>query len=145
VRAQERVSALGSPYAPDHARAQLVKIAGWFLKARRGASILLAHAAVFERVLAGDFFDTMADITRAVTPIAEAGVKGHIVQWWTRLRKPFPMRAASNSMKWRGRSNSCLPRPRRCAKPMRKSSQAIAQACAISAQDRMELLDPPYR
>jgi uncharacterized protein (DUF58 family) len=81
VRAQERVSALGSPYAPDHARSQLVKIAGWFLKDEGTPLPSFTRMPRFSSaVLAGDFFDSMADITRAVTPIAEAGVKGHIVQ-----------------------------------------------------------------
>ena len=81
VRAQERVSALGSPYAPDHARGQLVKIAGWFLKGEGTPLPSFTRMPRFSSaVLAGDFFDTMADITRAVTPIAQAGVKGHIVQ-----------------------------------------------------------------
>jgi uncharacterized protein (DUF58 family) len=81
VRAQERVSALGSPHAPDHARGQLVKIASWFLK--REGSVLPAFTRMprfSSAVLAGDFFDRLEDITRAVTPIAQAGVKGHIVQ-----------------------------------------------------------------
>jgi uncharacterized protein (DUF58 family) len=81
VRAQERVSALGSPYAPDHARGQLVKIAGWFLKRDGTALPSFTRMPRFSSaVLAGDFFDRMEDITRAVTPIAQAGVKGHIVQ-----------------------------------------------------------------
>jgi uncharacterized protein (DUF58 family) len=81
VRAQERVSALGSPHAPDHARGQLVKIAGWFLK-REGTPLpsFTRMPRFSSAVLAGDFFDRMEDITRAVTPIAQAGVKGHIVQ-----------------------------------------------------------------
>ena len=81
VRAHERVSALGSPYAPDHARNQLIKIAGWFLKGEGTPLPSFTRMPRFSSaVLAGDFFDSMADITKAVTPIAQAGVKGHIVQ-----------------------------------------------------------------
>ena len=81
VRAQERVSALGSPYAPDHARGQLVKIAGWFLKGEGTPLPSFTRMPRFSSaVLAGDFFDRMEDIAKAVTPIAEAGVKGHLVQ-----------------------------------------------------------------
>jgi uncharacterized protein (DUF58 family) len=81
VRAQERVSALGSPYAPDHARGQLVKIADWFLK-REGSALpsFMRMPRFSSAVLAGDFFDRIEDITKAVTPIAQAGVKGHLVQ-----------------------------------------------------------------
>jgi uncharacterized protein (DUF58 family) len=81
VRAQERVSALGSPYAPDHARSQLVKIADWFLKAEGpGLPSVMRMPRFSSAVLVGDFFDPLADITRAVTPLAEAGVKGHMLQ-----------------------------------------------------------------
>lgn len=81
VRAQERVSALGSPYAPDHARGQLVKIAGWFLKGEGPALPAFIRMPRFSSaVLVGDFFETPAEIARAITPIAEAGVKGHLVQ-----------------------------------------------------------------
>jgi uncharacterized protein (DUF58 family) len=81
VRAQERVSALGSPYAPDHARGQLVKLAGWFMTGQGTPLPSFTRVPRFSSaVLAGDFFDRMEEITAAVTPIAEAGVKGHIVQ-----------------------------------------------------------------
>ena len=81
VRAQERVSALGSPYAPDHARAQLVKIADWFLKGEGAALPSFTRMPRFSSaVMAGDFFEPIADITKALTPIAAAGVKGHLVQ-----------------------------------------------------------------
>jgi uncharacterized protein (DUF58 family) len=81
VRAQERVSALGSPYAPDHARSQLVKIADWFLKGEGTALPSVTRMPRFSSaVMAGDFFDGLDDIARAVTPLAQAGVKGHLVQ-----------------------------------------------------------------
>lgn len=81
VRGQERVSALGSPHAPDHSRGQLVKIADWFLK---GEGPELPAASRLTRfsgaVLAGDFFAPPEEIARALTPIAETGVRGHLVQ-----------------------------------------------------------------
>lgn len=81
VRAHERVSALGSPYAPDHSRGQLVKIADWFLKNEGTALPSFTRMPRFSSaVMAGDFFDTIADISAALTPVAEAGVKGHLVQ-----------------------------------------------------------------
>lgn len=81
LRAQERVGALGSPQAPDHSRAQLVKIAQWFLK-REGAGLPgFARMPRFSSaVMAGDFFETTEEIAQAITPIAAAGVKGHLVQ-----------------------------------------------------------------
>ena len=81
VRAQERVSALGSPYTPDHARSQLVKIADWFLKGEGTSLPSVTRMPRFSSaVLAGDFFDRIEDIAKAVTPIAQAGVRGHLVQ-----------------------------------------------------------------
>lgn len=91
VRAQERVSALGSPYAPDHARSQLVRIADWFLK-RQGGPLpsILRMPRFSSAMLAGDFFDRMEDIAKAVTPIAQAGVKGHLVQVVDPAEETFP-------------------------------------------------------
>ena len=81
LRAQERVGALGSPQMPDHSRAQLVKIAQWFLK-REGSSLPgFAPVPRFSSaVMAGDFFETPEEIAKAITPIAAAGVRGHLVQ-----------------------------------------------------------------
>jgi uncharacterized protein (DUF58 family) len=81
VRGNERVSVLGSPYAPDHTRAQLVKLAAWFMKAEGFALPSFTRMPRFSgAVLASDFFETPQDIARAITPLAEAGVKGHLVQ-----------------------------------------------------------------
>lgn len=81
VRGGERVSALGSHYAPDHTRGQLVKIADWFLKGEGTALPQVTRMPRFSgAVLASDFFDTPEDIARAITPIAQAGVRGHLVQ-----------------------------------------------------------------
>lgn len=81
LRAQERVGALGSPQAPDHSRAQLVKIAQWFLKRDGAALPSFTRVPRFSSaVIAGDFFETPDEIASAITPIAAAGVKGHLVQ-----------------------------------------------------------------
>ena len=81
VRGNERVSALGSPYAPDHTRLQLVKIADWFLRAEGSTLPAFTRMPRFSgAVMAGDFFETPEDIARAIGPIAAAGVKGHLVQ-----------------------------------------------------------------
>ena len=81
VRANERVSALGSPYAPDHTRAQLVKLAAWFMTAEGSSLPSFTRLPRFSgAVLASDFLETPQEIARAITPLAEAGVKGHLVQ-----------------------------------------------------------------
>lgn len=81
VRSGERVSALGSPHAPDHTRGQLVKVADWFIKHEGPSLPAVARMPRFSgAILASDFFDAPDDIARAITPIAEAGVRGHLVQ-----------------------------------------------------------------
>jgi uncharacterized protein (DUF58 family) len=81
VRAHERVGALGSPYAPDHSRGQLVNIAEWFLEGHGAALPVLAKVPRFSSaLLLGDFFDSIGDITAALTPLASAGIRGHLVQ-----------------------------------------------------------------
>ncbi|WP_373504037.1 DUF58 domain-containing protein, partial [Aestuariivirga sp.] len=81
VRAHERVSAIGSPYAPDHSRSQLVKIASWFLNGEGEALPTFTRMPRFSSaLLVSDFFDTLGDITKAITPLAAAGISGHLVQ-----------------------------------------------------------------
>lgn len=81
LRGQERVGGLAAPFAPDHARSQLIRLADWLITAS-GESLpapqrlpRFSQAAVF-----GDFLEPVADIARALVPLAEAGVKGHVVQ-----------------------------------------------------------------
>lgn len=81
VRGNERVSALGSPFAPDHTRLQLVKIADWFLRTEGSALPTFTRLPRFSgAVMAGDFFESPEEITAALTPLASAGVRGHLVQ-----------------------------------------------------------------
>jgi uncharacterized protein (DUF58 family) len=81
VRAHERVSALGSPHAPDHSRGTLLRVAQWFLSQQGAALPDTQKTPRFSTaLLAGDFFGPLADTTRAITPLAEAGMKGHVVQ-----------------------------------------------------------------
>lgn len=81
VRAHERVAALGSPHAPDHSRGALLRTADWFLSHDAGSVLpdSLKTPRFSSALLAGDFFGPLAETTRAVTPLAQAGVKGHMV------------------------------------------------------------------
>ncbi len=81
VRAHERVAALGSPHAPDHSRAALLRTAEWFLS-HEGEALpgTLKTPRFSTALLAGDFFGPLAETSRAISPLAEAGVKGHVVQ-----------------------------------------------------------------
>ena len=81
VRSHERIGAIGAPYAPDHSRNALVRIANWFLDG--GGSALPAFTRMprfSSALLVGDFFDKPDDIARAITPMASAGIHGHLVQ-----------------------------------------------------------------
>lgn len=81
VRASERVGALGSPFAPDHTRGQLVRIADWFLKSEGGPLPAVTRLPRFSgAVMAADFFEPPEEIARALAPLAEAGVRGHLLQ-----------------------------------------------------------------
>jgi uncharacterized protein (DUF58 family) len=81
VRAHERIGAIGSPYAPDHSRSTLVKIADWVLSGEGDPLPSFTRMPHFSSaLLVSDFFDPLDDITKAVTPLASAGIRGHLVQ-----------------------------------------------------------------
>ena len=81
MRGHERVGALGSPRAAAHGRMALMRTAEWIAEKRDVA--LPATAARQRRaaaLLVSDFLDPVADVRRSWTMLAEAGLKGHIVQ-----------------------------------------------------------------
>ena len=81
LRAHERVGAIGSPHAPGHGRGTLQRIAQWFLDDDGPALPVFGRMPRFSSaLLVGDFFDKPADIASAITPMATAGVRGHLVQ-----------------------------------------------------------------
>jgi uncharacterized protein (DUF58 family) len=81
VRAHERVGAIGSPHAPDHSRGSLVRIANWLLSHEGPALPAFERMPRFSSaLLVSDFFDTLDQIAKAVTPLASAGIHGHLVQ-----------------------------------------------------------------
>ncbi len=82
VRAHERIGVIGGPYAPDHSRGTLLRIANWFLDGGDGNSLpaFVRMPRFSSALLVGDFFDTPQAVARAITPMASAGIKGHLVQ-----------------------------------------------------------------
>lgn len=80
LRAQERVGLINGPDAPGHSRAILLRMAEHML---RHEGPRLPDAARLRRfasvVLLGDFFETIPEISAAITPMAAAGVAGHVV------------------------------------------------------------------
>jgi uncharacterized protein (DUF58 family) len=81
MRGHERIGALGSPHAAAHGRMSLLRTAQWVAESR--ADQLPAPSARQKRaaaVLVSDFLEPLTDVRRSWTMLAEAGLKGHIVQ-----------------------------------------------------------------
>ncbi len=81
VQSHERIGAIGSPHGPDHSRGNLIRIAEWFMRNEGPALPSFARMPRFSSaLLVSDFFDRPSDIAAAVTPLAAAGIHGHLVQ-----------------------------------------------------------------
>ena len=95
LRAQERIGLIGAPEAPGHSRAILHRIAERLLQHEGPALPRVTRLPRFAScVLLGDFYETPAEIAAAVTPLAEAGIAGHLVQ----ISDP-----AEETLPWSGR------------------------------------------
>ena len=81
MRGHERIGALGSPRAAANGRMALMRVAEWVSEKRDTpipqAAARQKRAAV---VLVSDFLDPIPEQRRSWTMLAEAGLKGHIVQ-----------------------------------------------------------------
>jgi uncharacterized protein (DUF58 family) len=81
VRAQERVALIGAPFAPGHAKSQLVRMADFMMRDKGSALPALARLPRFaSAALIGDFYEPLPDIAAALTPLAASGATGHVVQ-----------------------------------------------------------------
>lgn len=82
INAHERVGAIGTPFGADHSRGQLTRIAEWFLRHQEGGSLPTPTRMprFSSALLVSDFFDAPDDVAAALTPMASAGVHGHLVQ-----------------------------------------------------------------
>ncbi len=91
VRAHERIGGLGSPRQPGYGKSALYRLAEWVV-ATRGD--VLPKPMGLQRqsaaVLCSDFLDPIGDIAAAVRPLAEAGIKGHLVQIYDPIEETFP-------------------------------------------------------
>ena len=81
MRGHERIGALGSPRAAANGRMALLRVAEWIAE-KRDTPIPQSNgkqkrAAI---VLVSDFLDPIPDMQRSLTLLAEAGLKGHVVQ-----------------------------------------------------------------
>ena len=81
VRGHERVGALGAPRRAAHGRASLVKVAEWLAGTHEEqvpqAQQLQRRAAV---LLVSDFLEPLEELRPHLARLAEAGLKGHLVQ-----------------------------------------------------------------
>ena len=81
LRASERVGLIGAPEAPGHSRSSLMSLATRLLLHEGAPLPNFTRPTRFARaVLLGDFFETPQAIARAIAPMAEAGITGHVVQ-----------------------------------------------------------------
>jgi uncharacterized protein (DUF58 family) len=81
MRGHERIGALGSPRIAAHGRMALLRVAEWVAETRDEQ---IPQAAARQRraaaVLVSDFLEPIAELRRSWTMLAEAGLKGHVVQ-----------------------------------------------------------------
>jgi uncharacterized protein (DUF58 family) len=81
VRAHERIGALGSPYRASVGKPALRQMAEW---CRVVTDVALPKPTNMQRqsaaVLISDFLDDPEHIKLALTPLAQAGIRGHLVQ-----------------------------------------------------------------
>jgi uncharacterized protein (DUF58 family) len=81
VRAHERIGGLGSERPASYGRAALVRLAEHLLEDRRETLPVLKQAKRFSAaVIASDFLDTIDEISKRLSQLAAAGIKGHLLQ-----------------------------------------------------------------
>jgi uncharacterized protein (DUF58 family) len=81
MRGHERIGALGSPRAAAHGRLALMRVAEWVAEKHNGAKpAIAARQRRAAALLISDFLDPITEVRKSWTLLAEAGLKGHIVQ-----------------------------------------------------------------
>ncbi len=81
IRAHERIGALGSPHRAGVGRSTLRAMADW-CESQQPNSLPKPNQMQRQSaaVLISDFLDDPEDIKKALTPLAQSGVRGHLVQ-----------------------------------------------------------------
>ncbi len=81
IRAHERIGSLGSPHRAGVGRAALRQMAEWCESSRGDTLPKPTHMQrQSAAVLISDFLDDPEEIKRVVSPLAQSGVRGHLVQ-----------------------------------------------------------------
>lgn len=82
LRAHERISALGSPFNPAHARSSLIRMADWWMQEpQEDVFKTSARLSRFSTVaLFSDFLDPPEKIEKWAGGMAARGVAGHLIQ-----------------------------------------------------------------
>jgi uncharacterized protein (DUF58 family) len=91
IRAHERVGGLGSPRQPGYGKSTLYRIAEWLIATRsddlpKPANLQRQSAAI----LISDFLEPVDQLSKALTPLADLGISGHLVQVYDPVEETFP-------------------------------------------------------
>jgi uncharacterized protein (DUF58 family) len=91
VRAHERIGALGSQRRAAHGKSALLRTAEYILSPRGDS---LPQPSNMQRqsaaLLISDFLDELPTLERALQPLAQAGIRGHLVQICDPIEETFP-------------------------------------------------------
>jgi uncharacterized protein (DUF58 family) len=91
IRAHERIGGLGSPRRAAYGRGALLRMAEWLLAARSDELPAPSHLQrQSAALLISDFLDELTVLERAFRPMAEAGIRGHLVQVCDPIEEIFP-------------------------------------------------------
>ena len=95
VKAGERVALIDSPFPPDQSRNALVRLAHWLGSTSPDDEAAALPPADFARrhaslVMIGDFLRPVDEIAARLRLIADAGIKGHLVQVLDPAEETFP-------------------------------------------------------
>jgi uncharacterized protein (DUF58 family) len=81
IRAHERIGALGSPHRASVGKSALRQMSEWCNQTHENALPKPTHLQrQSAAVLISDFLDDPDEIKRSLTPLAQSGVRGHLVQ-----------------------------------------------------------------
>jgi uncharacterized protein (DUF58 family) len=91
IRAHERIGGLGSTRRAAYGRGALLGVAEWLLAPRSDDLPVPSHLQrQSAALLVSDFLDELPALERSFKPMAEAGIRGHLVQVCDPVEETFP-------------------------------------------------------
>jgi uncharacterized protein (DUF58 family) len=128
VRAHERIGGLGSETAPGYGRTSLVRVAEYLLRPKTNALPTVRnmnrHSAA---IITSDFLDDVETIKRALVPLAQTGMRGHLLQVCDPAEETLPY---DGRIEFLG-----VDRP---ARYLARKTEAIREAYAEKYQEQRE-------